>query len=53
MQTTQFITAGFGPNRRIFRRRERSRRRRIVTAVLTGVGLVVWAALFGSTYTAF
>ncbi len=53
MQNTQFVTAGFGPNRRIFRRREKSRRRRIVAAVITGVGLVVWAALFGSTYAAF
>ena len=53
MQDTQFITAGFGPNRRIFRRRERVRRRRIVAMVLAGVGLVAWAALFSSTYTAF
>jgi len=53
MQNTQFISAGFGPNRRIFRRREKSRRRRIVAAVVTGVSLIVWAALFGATYTAF
>ncbi len=53
MQNTQFIMASFGPNRRIFRRREKSRRRRIAAAVLTGVVLVAWAALFGSTYTAF
>jgi len=30
MQGTQFITAGFGPNRRIFRRRVRARRRRVI-----------------------
>lgn len=53
MQDTQFITAGFGPNRRIFRRRERSRRRRIAAVVLAGVGFAAWAALFSSTYTAF
>jgi len=53
MQNTQFITAGFGPNRRIFRRRERSRRRRIVAAVLAGACVMAWAALSNSTYTAF
>jgi len=52
MQDTQFISAGFGPSRRIFKRRARARRRLIAVAVLAGAGLAVaWAAVFGSAYT--
>ncbi len=51
MQDTQFMSAGFGPNRRIFKRRARALRRRIAVAVVAGACLAAWAAVFGSAYT--
>lgn len=53
MQSMQFITAGFGPNRRIFRRRVLARRRRVAIVVLAGVCLAAWAAAYGSAHGAF
>jgi len=53
MLDTQIMTAGYTPNRRIFRRREKARRRRIAAAVFVGACLAAWVALSGSASTVF